>query len=170
MPEKDTIFSSIIKHVGIFSFKDFYLFCYEWLTEETALDPVREEKYEEKIKGDEKDIIIKWVGEKKLTDYFRFDMIVEFTVRRLKDVEVSQDGINIKTNQGDVKVKVKGILVRDYDGKFETSAFKKFLRAIYEKWIITSRIVEMEEKISTGCDAFLNQAKAYLDLEGKKGL
>ena len=97
-------------------------------------------------------------------------MDVEFTVRRLKDIEVSQNGVNIKTNDGSVKVKVTGILVKDYDGKFETTAIKKFLRAIYEKWIITSRIVEMEEKISSGSDAFLNQAKAYLDLEGKKGL
>ena len=169
MPEKDTIFSSTIKYDGIFSFKEFYLFCHEWLTEETDLK-ITEKKYEEKIKGDEKDIIIKWAGEKKLTDYFRFDMDVEFTVRRLKDIEVSQNGVNIKTNDGSVKVKVKGILVKDYDGKFETTAFKKFLRAIYEKWIITSRIVEMEEKISSGCDDFLNQAKAYLDLEGKKRL
>jgi len=168
MAEKDTIFSSIIKNEGIFSFKDFYLFCYEWLKEETEMDPLKEEKYEEKIKGDEKDIIIKWIGERKLTDYFRFDVKVEFTVRHLKDIEVSQDGINVRTNKGDVKVSVKGILVRDYQGKFETTAFKKFLRAIYEKWVITSRIVEMEEKMSKECDDFLNQAKAYLDLEGKK--
>ena len=120
--------------------------------------------------GDSKDIIIEWLGDKKLTDYFRFDMNVKFTIRKLSNVEVSQNGINIKTNKGSVKVAVKGILTRDYDGKFETTAFKKFLRAIYEKWVITSRINEMEEKISSGSDSFLNQAKAYLDLEGKKGL
>jgi len=167
MPEKDTIFSSTIKYDGIFSFKDFYLFCYEWLTEETDLY-ITEKKYEEKIQGDQKDVIVEWEGMRKLTDYFRFDMKVDFTIRRLKDVEVSQGGVNIKTNQGSVKVKVKGILTRDYDGKFETTASKKFLRGIYEKWVITSRIGEMEEKISTECDDFLNQAKAYLDLEGKK--
>ena len=169
MPEKDTIFSSTIKHDGIFSFKDFYLFCHEWLTEETELRIV-EKKYEEKIIGDSKDIIVEWLGDKKLTDYFRFDMNVKFTIRKLSDVEVSQNGINIKTNKGSVKIAVKGILTRDYDGKFETTAFKKFLRAIYEKWIITSRIVEMEDNITSGSDTFLNQAKAYLDLEGKKGL
>jgi hypothetical protein len=167
MAEKDTIFSSTIKYDGIFSFKDFYLFCHEWLTEETELDIV-EKIYEEKIKGDSKDIIVKWDGEKKLTDYFRFDMKVEFTIRNMKDVEVSQDGINIKTNNGSAKVAVKGILTRDYDGKFEATAYRKFIRSIYEKWVITSRIEEMEGKIVSGSDNFLNQAKAYLDLEGKK--
>ena len=167
MAEKDTIFTSTIKNAGIFNFKGFYLFCHEWLTEETELD-LTEKKYEEKIKGDEKDIIIDWIGVRKLTDYFRLDMKVKFTVRSMKDVEVSQNGINIKTNEGSVKVKVQGILVRDYDGKFETTVFKKFLRSIYEKWVITSRIEEMEGKIVEESDKFLNQAKAYLDLEGKK--
>jgi len=63
---------------------------------------------------------------------------------------------------------IKGTLVRDYDGKFETTAFRKFLRAIYEKWVIASRITEYEDKIAGACDEFLEQAKAYLDLEGKK--
>ena len=56
MPEKDTIFSSNIKYSGVFGFQGFYQFCYEWLTEETGLD-IMEDKYEEKIKGDKKEII-----------------------------------------------------------------------------------------------------------------
>ncbi|MEK6847833.1 MAG: hypothetical protein AABX50_01770, partial [Nanoarchaeota archaeon] len=63
---------------------------------------------------------------------------------------------------------IKGILVRDYNGKFETTAFKKFLRSIYEKWVIPSSIDEYQAKIASDSDGFLNQAKAYLDLEGKK--
>ena len=49
MAEKDTVFSSTVKYKGIFSFRDFYKFCYEWLTEETGLNPFSEEKYSEKI-------------------------------------------------------------------------------------------------------------------------
>src|SRR3972149_779782 len=116
MPEKETIFSSKIKSTGIFSFKDFYKFCYDWL----------------------------------------------------REVEINQGGAKVKTNQGSVETEIKGILVRDYEGKFETSAFKKFLRGIYEKWVIPSAIEEYKGKISESCDKFLNQAKAYLDLEGKK--
>jgi len=48
------------------------------------------------------------------------------------------------------------------------SAFNKFLRSIYEKWVITSRIDEMEGKIAGACDEFMAQTKAYLDLEGKR--
>ncbi|MEK0336754.1 MAG: hypothetical protein QQN41_04885 [Nitrosopumilus sp.] len=167
MPEKDVIFSSKMKSTGIFSFKDFYRFCYDWLIDETAL-LISEDKYSEKLKGNSKDIDIQWTGKRKVTDYFRFEVQVNFRIIGMTNVEINQKGAKITTNQGQIEVKVKGTLVRDYEGKFETTAFKKFLRSIYEKWVIPSRIEQFEEKLITDCDEFLNQAKAYLDLEGKR--
>jgi len=168
MAEKETIFSSNIKYGGIFPFPDFYKFCYEWLTEEMGLSPVAEDKYVEKLDGNEKEITIEWTGSKKVTDYFKFEVKVKFEVKGLIEVEINQGNAKIKTNKGTIKLIVKGILIRDYQGKFEKTAYRKFLRSIYEKWIITSRIDQMEEVIAGDCDEFLNQAKAYLDLEGKK--
>jgi hypothetical protein len=63
---------------------------------------------------------------------------------------------------------MKGVLVRDYQGKFEKNAFQVFLRTAYEKWIIPGRIDQMEAKLFGDCDEFLAQAKAFLDLEGKR--
>ena len=166
--EKDTIFSSMVKYNGIFSFPDFYKFCYDWLKEETLFEKLIENKYEEKLTGESKKIIVEWTGEKKLTDYFRFDMKLKFTIDNLTNVEINQGGAKVKTNQGSAKIEVKGILVRDYKGKFERSAFNKFMRGIYEKWVITPRIEEFEDKISRDSDEFLSQTKAYLDLEGRK--
>lgn len=167
MAEKDKIFSSKIKYDGIMDFKDFYKFCYLWLTEESGLDVV-ESKYAEKISGDSKGIKVKWEGSKKVTDYFQFKVDVEFEVLGLISVEVVQDGKKVKRNKGSVEVSVKGTLVRDYDGKFEHTSSQKFLRGIYEKWVIYSRIKEYEGKIIGECNEFLSQAKAFLDLEGKK--
>jgi hypothetical protein len=168
MPEKEEVFSSKLKHSGIFSFKDFYQFCYAWLTDETGLD-VAEEKYSEKMEGDKKKIEIIWVGTKKVTDYFKFEIKVDkFKVDALKDVEVRKGDKKIKMNEGNIELNVKGILIRDYDGKFERTAFGKFLRSIYEKWVIPSRIEQFEDKLAGSCDEFLNQAKAWLELEGKR--
>lgn len=166
MAEKETIFSSSVKYAGIFSFKDFYKFCHEWLTEETGLD-VAEEKYEEKLKGDSKEIKVEWDGTDKVTDYFKFQVKVSFEVVPLKEVEIMKGNKKVKTNDGQIKIKVKGILIRDYQGKFEVSGFQKFLRSIYEKWVIPSRIEQFEAKLTGDCDDFLQQAKAYLDLESK---
>ena len=167
MSEQDTVFSSKIKYAGIFSFKDFYIFCNDWLTGETNLS-MSETKYAEKISGDSKDIDIAWTGKTVFTDYFRFDVKISFKIIGLTEVEVQEGNTKVKTNKGSVEVKIQGILVKDYEGKFERTATKKFLRSIYEKWVIPSRVEEFEEKIISKCDEFLNQSKAYLDIEGKK--
>jgi len=167
MPEKETIFSSKIKYTGIFSFKELYKFCYDWLIDETGLDIV-EDKYNEKLIGDSKEIEVEWTGTKELTDYFKFETKVKFIMENMTKTEINRDGVKVSMNKGAAKVEIKGNLIRDYNGKFETTAFKKFLRSIYEKWVIPSRIEHYEDKIIGSCDEFLNQAKSYLDLEGKK--
>ena len=167
MSEKETIFSSKIKYNGVFSFTEFYKFCYEWLSDETGLS-IHEDKYGEKLMGDSKEIEVEWTGEKKMTDYFKFEAKITIKVKDLTKVEANQGGAKVQMNKGSVEVGIKGNLVRDYEGKFETTAFKKFLRSIYEKWVIASRIEHYEDKIIGSCDEFLSQAKAYLDLEGKR--
>ena len=166
--ERETIFNSKIKSKGIFSFKDFYKFCFDWLSDETGLD-VAEDKYKEKLTGNEKYIEIEWTGTDKVTDYFKFEVKVAFQLENLVEVEIQQPGgAKIKSNKGSVEITVKGNLIRDYEGKFDTGWFSKFWRGIYDKWVIPSRIKQFEDKLAEACSEFLEQAKAYLDLEGKK--
>lgn len=166
--EKDTVYSTKIKYRGIFNFSDFYKFCYDWLTQETSLSEVNEKKYVEKVSGDSKDIEVEWEGNKKLTDYFKFEISVKMKIQGLKKVEVNEDGKKRETNKGEVEMTVKGTIVKDYQGKFETSASAKFIRGVYERWIIPARINEIENKITSNCETFVTEAKAYLDLMGKK--
>jgi len=167
MAEKDTIFTSKITNTGIFSFPDLYRFCYDWLTDETQLDIV-EEKYAEKLMGESKNIEVVWKGSREVTDYFKYEIKINFRILGMTKIEINQGGAKISTNKGYVEIKVSGTLVRDYKGKFEKSAIQKFFRSIYDKWVIPARIEQYEGKLIGGCDQFLNQAKAYLDLEGKK--
>jgi len=165
--EKETIFTSKVKSTGIFSFKDFYKFCYTWLVDEGGFD-ITEEKYKEKLVGNSKNLEIVWVATKKVTDYFKYEIKITFKIEELTDVEVTKNGAKTKTNKGAVEIGVVGTLIRDYDGKFDKDAFRKFLRGIYEKYVVQSRIKEFETKLIVICNEFLEQAKAYLDLEGKK--
>jgi hypothetical protein len=167
MAEKDTIYSSKYKYVGVFDFPEFYKFCYNWLIEETELI-IQEPKYVEKVKGDLKDIEIEWDGYRKLTDYFKFDAKIKIKILALKKIKIKQGNATVDTNEGSVEVSIKGTLTRDYKGRFEVGAFTKFMRGVYERWIITSRIDEFEKKIAEDSEEFLTQGKAWLDLEGRK--
>ena len=97
-----------------------------------------------------------------------FTIKAEFHIINMTEVEVNQNGNKVKMNKGEVKLSVKGILERDYDGKFETNGYRKFLRSVYEKWIIPSRILEFEGQLAAKADEFVLQARAFLDLEGKR--
>ena len=168
MAESDTIFDSKIKYRGVFDFGEFYKFCYDWLMDETELDFIAESKYSEKIEGNTKNIDIEWNGQREITDFFKFKFKIKFKIVKLENVEINKGGVKIKTNKGTPEIKIKGTLVRDYKGKFERNAFQIFLRTAYEKWIIPGRIDQMEGKLFGDCDEFLAQAKAFLDLEGKR--
>jgi len=166
--EKDQIFVSKIKYDGVFSFKDFYKFCYDWLADEIEFTVIEEAKYSEKIVGNSKNIDVEWKTLKKISDYFRFDAKIEFKILGLSKVELNQGGAKVSSNKGSVEVKVKGILVKDYNGKFEKSATKLMWRSIYEKLINPHRVEQMENMVAGKMDEFLGQAKAFLDIEGKK--
>ena len=167
MVEKEEIYAGKVKYSGVFPYRDFYQFCYDWLLEELALI-LTEKEYEEKISGNEKEVKFKWVGTKELTDYFKIEIKVSFHITNMVNVEINKDGNKIKTNQGKIKITTQGNLLRDYKGKFETRPFYKFLRGIYEKWVITQRVIQFEQYLSGKCDEFAGQTKAYLDLEGKR--
>jgi hypothetical protein len=167
MAEKEKIFVSKMKFTGVFKFGDFYQFCYDWLRDETQLI-ITEKKYSEKIVGDGKNLEIEWNGTRELTDYFKLEVDVKFRILNLKDVEISEGGRKMKMDSGILEMDIKGTLVRDYKGKFEKNWFQKFIRAIYEKGVISARIEQFQEKINSDCDEFLAQAKAYLDLIGKR--
>ncbi len=168
MVEKDKLFSSKVSYKGVVNFSDFYNFCYLWLRDETGL-LLAEDKYSEKLSGDAKNIEIEWTGTRELTDYFKFEAKVTFRVIGLTNVEVTQDGRKVKTNQVvALDLYIKGNLMRDYKGKFEKNAMQKFMRSIYEKGVIAARVDQYQEKIISDCDEFLAQAKAYLDLLGRK--
>lgn len=167
MSESDNVYSSKLKYSGIFNFKEFYQFCYQYLSEEKGLTDIYEKEYSEKISGSEKELKVEWEAEKYVTDYFEFLIKVTFEVKRMTQVEITRGGVKESTNKGDLKISVKGDLVKDYDSKFETSAKMKIWRSIYEKWIIAQRVEAYEDKISSICDDFLGEAKAFLDLEGR---
>jgi len=169
MANKDVRFPwNVVTYVGVFTFSEFYDFCYNWIMKEIDPNEFEEKLYSEKVVGDGKVLDVEWNFKKKFTDYFRFDGRVRFHTVAMKKVELVQDGKKIKTNQGEITVKIRGTLTKDYKNRFEESLVLRKWRAIYEKWIIASRVDNYETKLVNFCNDFMNEAKAFLELEGKK--
>lgn len=167
MSEKDTIFSGKIKQTGTFDFKEFYRFCYVWLVDEGYF--VTEKVYSEKVSPTGKEVEIEWEARKKISDYFRFIIKAKWRILGMADTEVQDEsGKKLKLNKGQVEIKVDGILEKDYQGQWEKNPFLKFLRGIYDRFIIRTRIDEYEGKVFGQSDEFLKQAKSFLAIEGMR--
>ena len=167
MAEKDNLLKTKIKHKGIFDFKETYNLVYDWLVNEGY--DINEKTYKENIgPGGAKEIEIEWDCHRKISDYFKFLIKIEYHIIGMTDVEVEIDGKKEKMNKGQFEFTIKGILVKDHESRWENSPFFKFLRTLYDRYLIPSRIENYEGKLIGEVDEVVAQVKAFLNLQGKR--
>jgi hypothetical protein len=167
MAEKDTLSGAKVKHKGIFSFKDAYAFLHGWLINEGY--DINEKTYKENIgAGGVKEIEIEWDAMRKITDYFRFHIKVKFHIIGMTDVEVEVDGKKQKMNKGTFEMRAKAVLEKDWESRWENKAFFKFLRTLYDRYLVPARIDKYEGKLLSEHDEFMTQAKSFLSLSGMR--
>lgn len=163
--EKDRIFSGKVSQRGIFNFKDFYEFLYDYLTDENY--DVFEEKYSEKIDGDSKSVEIKWTATKEISDYFKFEISLFWRITGMKKVKVKKEGNEITMDSASIEIKFDAVLVKDYENRWETNAVFKFLRGLYDRYIIKTRIDDYEVKLFQEINELISQTKSFLAIEGQ---
>ncbi len=167
MAELDKLFSTKIKHKGIFDFKELYRVLYEWLLNEGY--DVNEKGYKEVVgAGGAKELEIEWIAYRKVSDYFRYQFKIRWIILGMTDVEVEIDGVKQKMNKGQVELTVSSILEKDYESRWENRAFFKFLRTLYDRYLIPARIESYEGTLLTEMDEFIAQIKAFLTMTGKR--
>ena len=166
MAEYDKIAATKVKHDGIFDFKEVYRFLYT-LASDLEYE-IEERTYSEKntVKG--KEIEVHWIVKRKISDYFRFRIKVDWLILGMSEVEVTREGIKTKMNKGSLEINFTSFLEKDYENRWEASALMKFLRGLYDNYIIRGRILGYEDKILEEMNEQVEQLKAFLILEGKK--
>mgnify|MGYP001563220110 FL=1 len=167
MVEKDTVVKEKLKYAGLFDLEQAYKFAYEWLKKEDL--NVIEDSYSEKIKANGKELEIEWTASKKVTDYFKITVKIKWRILGLTDVEVEIDGRKKKMNKAaDLSIELKGLLEKDYSNKWEGSAFNKFIKEVYNKYVIPQRTDKKEDDTQNLVQNFKEEMKAFLELTGRK--
>jgi len=166
MAEKDKIFSTKVKYTGIWDFKQIYRFLYDWFVDQGY--KIVEKGYTEKIKADGKEIEVHWEAKRKISDYFQFLIKSDWMILGMSETEVQKEGVKMKMNKGYIEIKFTAVLVKDYEHRWENTAFLKFLRGVYDRYIIKSRVEGYEDKLLAEVDEVVAQAKSYLAIEGKQ--
>lgn len=167
MVEKDTVVKEKLKFAGLTDFDEAYKFARDWFLKEDF--NLVEDAYTEKAKSGGKELEIEWTASKKLTDYFKVTLKIKWRILGMSEVEVEMEGRKKKMNKiADLTLEVKGTLEKDYSNKWEGSAFNKFIKEIYNKYVIPSTTSAKEEAIQNMVQDFKDEMKAFFELTGRK--
>lgn len=165
--EKDRIFKGNVKQKGIYNFKDLYEFLYDYLLDQNF--DIFETKYTEKVEGESKNLEIVWTATREISDYFRIEIRLHWFVFGMKKIKVKKEGKEITMDSGTIEIKMEGYLQKDFENRWENHPFWKFLRGLYDRYIIKSRVNDHEIKVFEETNEVATQAKSFLAVEGRKG-
>lgn len=160
MPQKKDVYKEKLTQVGYWDYAEVYNMLYNWLKDRGY--NLVEANYKEKLSGGGKEIIIKWEAGKKITDYFKYMIILDWHILGMKDAEVEIDGKKVKTNKGELEIKFTGRIIKDYEKRWEDKPVHKFLRGIYENYVIRSTIEEYEDDLQAKTKELVSDLKAFL--------
>ncbi len=117
-----------------------------------------EKEYKEKRQAHGDEIKIDLLAERKVDDYAKFHINVNFLILNVKKLDK-------KNYIGDVKVNVVSYVELDYNNNWQYGKLKKYLFFIYNNILIKNKIENVyEEKLFTELASFENVIKQHLGL------
>jgi len=153
-----------IKWKGPFDFDELYKTIKYWLDFNgygAEKKSFREEKYVERIKGDSKQLEIKWKGEKAVNDYFSYVIEITYFIIGLKKTKIMREGKEYETNKADLELRLSATLITDAKHKFKN---KELLKKFYEKFIISDRIESNKTELYQKVYSLHDEIKEFLEL------
>ncbi|MBT6690536.1 hypothetical protein HN903_01945 [archaeon] len=160
MAQKKQVYKEKLTQVGYWNYEEVYNMLYNWLKDHGY--KLYENKYREKLSSAGKEVIILWESKKKITDYFLYKIELEWHILTMKDAEVEVEGKKTKTNKGELEIVFKGIIVKDYEKRWEDKPFYKFLRGLYEQYVIRTSVDEYEDDLEDQIKELITDLKALL--------
>jgi dTDP-glucose pyrophosphorylase len=166
MPEIDYVIPEdvplLISQEALFNIADLYKHIKTWF-DFHGYDFYEKEYHD--INEQSKSMKIKWEGERKIDDYLRVHIKVGITFSNIVSVK-TKSGI---TNKGKVKFKFVSFMEKDYDEKWSNNFISKFIREVYDRFIIHNQINERMDELKNETYEIYNEVKAFLRLHMYKG-
>ena len=157
MSEVDYVIPELkIGKEGVFDLKEVYNLVNTFLLQRGHDVTEKEHAYDEK--GSLK---IKWEAERKVDDYTKFCIEVTITGSGVKDVELKKK----KALSGKFSIKLESYLKKDYEDTWEQRPIQKFLRGLYDKFIIGSKFDKYAKELKEETYALYNEVKSYLGVK-----
>ena len=165
MAQKKEVYKEKLKQTGYWKYDEVYAMLFEWFRDKNY--KIKEDLYNEKLLSNGKEVIIKWRAERKVTDYFKFQIMLDWHILGMKDAEVEIDGKKVSTNKGEVEIVFKANIIKDYEKRWEDKPFWKFMRSVYEKYVIRETVDEFEDDLKDDVREVIKDLKGFLRIPGR---
>jgi hypothetical protein len=154
-----------LRFKGVYDMKGLLSLVYKWYIENKY--EYHEKLYKDKIEtafGNE--IEIKMEGTKKVTEYYMYQIFVEFHQWESKDITVKVNGKDVHMMQGRIEIKISGKLITDWQNQFKKGTIwekaQDFMEKNVIKWDINLKHVDVIEK---GVHEFAAEIKRFLKMD-----
>ncbi|HLD15131.1 MAG TPA: hypothetical protein VJB94_00960 [Candidatus Nanoarchaeia archaeon] len=124
-----------------------------------------EKEYRDQDDPRGKQVEIIWEGSTDYDDYAKFTIEVQIRILGLNAVELEKNGSKLKTFKGDFTIKVNSYVTLDYNNDFQTP-FKKFLRRIYDRFIVKDRIESYKKNLDGATQELVSEIKSFFSMFG----
>ncbi len=126
-----------------------------------------EKKYKDKGVGDE--IEGKWVAEREIDEYMKWEIKVEFKMWDVQFTEVKNPaGETVKGYDSRLRIIIDAFIVMDYNNMFSGSGFKEWMGKTYFRMKERDIDFEYTEPLINLVQKFQQRIKKYLGFETKK--
>ena len=121
-----------------------------------------QEEHTETIKTSGREIKINISPERNVDEYVKFKINLEVLGWRCTDVLIDEDGKKVKKQRGDLEIRFKSSMAKNYKKTFKGNKFGEFLRQTYEKYITKDRLSKYEDKLTDETNELINRIKTTL--------
>jgi hypothetical protein len=154
-----------IRYKGVYDMRGLLGLVYRWYTDNQY--EYHEKLYKDKIEtafGNE--VEIKMVGQRKITEYYMYEVIVEIHNWESKDIMIKVNSKEVPMMQGRIEIKISGKLITDWQNKFEAGTIWEKAQTFLEKVVLKQDInLKYVDPIERGVHAFAAEIKTFLKMD-----
>jgi len=158
MVHTDKIVKDIeISHTGILDFKEFLQLMRDFFGNYNY--DITEKVYDTKVTTEGlKNTMIKWDADRRLDDYNKAIFKISYSLSDYKEIYVEKK----KVIDGKFKLKIELEMERDYDENWKKAPTRRFLRAVYDKYIAEPKQSKIDNEAKEAVQRLKEQVKKYL--------
>jgi|SRR3989344_1802443 len=162
-----------VKYKDVFDLKAFYETLKEWLLENGWSDESDHLEHWETFYGEKidqsgaKELWINWRAFKKPegASHLNYHLDIDFKVIGMANVEIVHDGQKIKTNKGELELKINGAIEEVYKNEFEDNSFLKQVKDLFAKRVYKKEVEQRKKEFYQELYVLQNFIKQWFKLK-----